>query len=242
MEKKEKGEIVQREADKEEWSPSGVHPQLSFPSSPVISNINPFYVTSVRSNIHELVVWASAVCRPNTFDFKNHFALWLFQPQIVNNQSISFWVLFSILFFKTKQETPHKPYLIHFVISGEGGEKCLFSLSPLTCWVRISSFSYPRTMETLEAFLSLLCTRPMCIGQKGFGLPVDLSTVSPTSLPHLLQKSPFSWMNNLKIWRTGELFLMLSFSLFITPFSLKGQWILAEIPKWALSVRRKKSV
>ena len=121
---------------------------------------------------------------------------------------------------KTEQEPPERPYLIHFVIWGK----------MLTCFFlhRPAESGLPHQSTTgqwklSEAFLSLSCTRPMGVRQKGLNCPLELNTASTTCFPPSIAKSPFSWMNNLKIWRTDELSLMVFFSiLIINPLSLKG--------------------
>lgn len=140
---------MQREADKEEWSGASVAPIPRCVSPHAQWYLrSPLHVTSVIAHIFELAAWASAVGRQSSFDFKN------------DSSNSKLWVTptfaFELCFFFSRPK-PNKKSLTNLTLSIVLLREGAHFLSPVSCWVRFTSFSYHRTMEMVgsapESFL-----------------------------------------------------------------------------------------
>lgn len=186
---------MQREADKEEWSGASVAPIPRCVSPHAQWYLrSPLHVTSVIAHIFELAAWASAVGRQSSFDFKNDSSnskLWV-------TPTFAFELCF---FFQDQNQTRNPSQTWPYPLCYWGKVLTFFPLCP-------AESGLPHSVTTGQwkwsaVLLSLSCARPMCIRKAWIAsAPENLST----SFFRLLEKSPFHWMNKLKIQRTAELF------------------------------------
>lgn len=135
--------------------------------------------------------------------------------------------VFSLLFFKIKMnKTPWKTCLIRFVLP-----------SHLHLLSQDYLVKLPPDSGNCHGNIWIFHTKTNVCWTKNWLASKLLAFF------HLLQKSPFSWMNNLRIWRTDELSLMVYFSiLIINQLLLKVLVNFNRVVKWALSIIRGKCV